>query len=435
MSFPEYSNKNWGIVVVHGLGTPDPGETKDAVCAGIRGIVPEFAPAQSSNAPVLDKRASVAAQDWAFADGGRARVAEAFWGDLSLVRGTAIDMLLALCINLYGAVYVNSRTLQNNHKFIRVLPAVPFYLVRWVVLPLHLLALALALPMALWIAVSPNSLGPWSGDYLTSNNGLFLWLTGSIACAAIVAAAWLRRREQSSVRPQAWDFAAAVAVAAVISALCGIRSVGAWFQTCAKAPGSNTAGLYGVLQDLFAGRFALNNEICLLIVSNTPINRDVTGIGRYIALNEFVGDVAFFLTAGIVLVYIVLAGANALIGRHATARAMFFVGTVSIIFVFATAMLLELIDFVTRTVQFWGYGKFEAYWYHIGFVVWLVAVGLGAAVSFAWRKRRRGAAQSGSDPTRGQLVSVASAYGRLIVSEIFQFTVIAVTLLFIIALL
>ena len=143
--FPESTNKNWAIAIVHGLGTPEPGETREAVCKGIQEIKRDFAPDE-----VLGKSndcRTAFSHDWAVGE-GRAKVAEVFWGDLSLVRGTIPDMIRAMCSNLYGAVYVNSRALQRTSKFTRFLPIIPFYLVRWIVLPLHLVAVCLAVPSA-----------------------------------------------------------------------------------------------------------------------------------------------------------------------------------------------------------------------------------------------------------------------------------------------
>ncbi len=431
-------NKDWAIAIVHGIGTPEPGDTRKNLCDAIQLVKKDFQRVEEPGASPKPDEVPPPMQTWRFA-GGQARVAEVFWGDLSLVRGTVTDMLMALCINLYGAVYVNSRTLEATSKFTRILPTIPFALVRWVVLPLHLVALALAVPMALWIKV--RGADPLSGDFLTTDRTLFLWLVAAGVFAGLSATAWLILRQPHRIRPQPWDFTLAFTICVLLSGAFALQPVTDWFNGCVTTHKGENWGLVGIFRSIGDGRLDVGKAVCDLIVANTPIEEGtprpgalsnevkLTGIGRYIALNEFAGDVAFFISAALVLVYIVLAFATWAVGSHERARAMFLVVTISILFIIATAMLLETIDFFTRLIQLWGLEKFKIYWYELAFGVWVVVVAIGAVVALTLRKVRQ--RPSAADSSVRDKMSAEAAYSRLIVSEFFQFTVIGATSLFI----
>ena len=58
------TSKNWVIAVVHGLGTPEPGETREAVCKGIQGVKRDFAPEAG---PETSSRDPTFPHQWTFA--------------------------------------------------------------------------------------------------------------------------------------------------------------------------------------------------------------------------------------------------------------------------------------------------------------------------------------------------------------------------------
>lgn len=395
-----------------------------AVCGAISQAVPDFqATEHQAERQARAERPDV--QDWTFAGGGRARVAEAFWGDLSLVRGSIPDIVRALAYNLYGAIHVSKRSLQTTSRVTRFLPIVPFYLVRWVVLPLHLVLLALAMPIAVWLLLQEH---PGAGDYLTSHGGLFTGLAAAWMVAGVAAAIIMARRQGRRVRPQAWDIAAAFSVWALLSLPFGTRPVAAWVESCATRPPIGK-GTWATIIDIATARFGLTN-VCALLLSSTPIGHTgegkvpvATGIGRYIAINEFVGDAAFFLCAILVLLYILLTALYALLGRRATARAMLLVAAICCLFVVTTAILLEIPDFIARMIQFWDRSVTVVYWYEVILAFWLAVVAVGVAVSVVLRRRRARA--------EGHAHGAKFAYSRVIVSRLFQMSVIGATLVLI----
>lgn len=393
-----------------------------AVCRAVREARPDFQAADGhAERSVGGDRPAV--QHWTFGNGGRAKVAEAFWGDLSLVRGTIPDMVRALCYNLYGAIHLSKSTLQGTSAITRLLPIIPFYLVRWVVLPMHILALGLALPLGFWLLTWPD---PRSGDFMTSHNQAFLLLAVLYVAAGLAATLYMMRRQRHRVRPQPWDIAVAFTICALLSVPFGTVSVAQWFESCAST-GSGTLGVRAIVKDIMAWRLDLNARLCDLVVASTPIEAkgEITGIGRYIAVNELAGDAAFYLCAAIVLIYILLVVGNMLLGRRTTARAMLLVAAICCLFVVTAAILLEVADFATRTVQFWGSPRYVAYWYEVIFVVWVAAVAVGAAITILVRRRRLLA--------QGRKHSARVAYSRVIVSPYFQMSVVTATLVLILS--
>ena len=129
-----------------------------------------------------------------------------------------------------------------------------------------------------------------------------------------------------------------------LSAWLKAHSVTEWFETCVETYGSQpTRGFLTIVSQGFKNSFDVSKDLCQLIIANTPMRGDtVYGVGRYIALNEFAGDAAFYASASIVLFYIVIAAAHRVFGQREVARPMFLVGTISMLFVVATAILLEV---------------------------------------------------------------------------------------------
>jgi len=102
---------------------------------------------------------------------------------------------------------------------------------------------------------------------------------------------------------------------------------------------------------------------------------------------------------------------------------MRFVATLCMIFIVAAAILFEVIDLVMRLVDGRDRANFAGYWYEVGFGIWIIVVGIGGGVAYLKRKLPPGAFLR---PTNITEVVVS----RLIVSEIFQATVIVATTVF-----
>lgn len=427
------ANHNWVVAVVHGVGTQLEGETSQAVCRAIRSVSPDFrmadarADVPNEANPVVHGR--TAAQSWTFGEAGRAKVAEVYWGDLVQIHGNAHIMLRAVGYNLHGAIHLCKSALKSAGPIARLLLFMPFYLLRWVILPLHLLALGIALPFGLWMLFWET---PRAGVYLTPHKGLFLTLALSYAAAGILAGIYMIQRQHHKLRPPPWDLAFAFAAWSALSALFISPSLLARLEEC-EGQAKSIAEAYGTasaIMDLALGRFGLI-ELCKWIITETdmgdPLNPDfgknverLTGIGRYIAINELASDTAFLLCAAAIVLMIVLTAASALLGRSETARVMLLVATICSLVVGIFAILTGAVDILTRLVQFSIGPTYVTYFYEYGLMAWLAVLFMGAAVAFMLRRRELLAAAKG-DGARFD-------YSRVIVSRLFQITVVVVTL-------
>jgi hypothetical protein len=430
--------RNWAVAVVHGVGTPLEGATTQAVCRAIQAAKPDFRPADVDaadvHADVPNETRQVAHERpevriWSFGEGGRAKVAEVFWSDLAEIRGSIPDMVRALGYNLHAAIHLCKSALQSASLVARLLLLIPFYLLRWVILPLHMLALGIALPFGLWMLSWDD---PRAGDYLTSHNGLFLTLTLSYAVAGILAGMGLVRRRHHQLRPPPWDLAFAFAAWSALSALFILPSLVPWFKGCVdQAAHIDEYGTARALMDLVLGRFGLT-EFCHWILTETDMGdvsnhyfgqdaQRLTGIGRYIAVNELAGDAAFVLCSAAIVLLIVLTVASALLRRDESARVMLLVATICSLVVGIVAILTEAVDFLTRLVQFWiDRPGFITYFYEYGLVVWLAIVVMAAVVIMILRQRELLASGKGA--------GALSDYSRVIVSQFFQITVVVAAL-------
>jgi hypothetical protein len=147
----------------------------------------------------------------------------------------------------------------------------------------------------------------------------------------------------------------------------------------------------------------------------------LTGIGRYIAINELAGDTAFYLCAVAIVLLCLLVGASTLLSRRETARAMLLVTTVCSLVVVTVAIVAAAADFLTRLVQFWiDRPVYITYLYEYGLGAWLAIVAVGAAVAIFLRRRELLAVAKGD--------GARFAYSRVIVSGLFQATVVVATL-------
>jgi len=296
-SSPECANKHWAIAIVHGLGTPGINATSRDVCCVIKKVKRDFVLAGELR---TDPKTHATVGEWAFTQ-GRARVMDVHWGDLSFVRGSPWSMVTAVCTNLYGAVYVNSRILQKSNVIIRFLPIIPFYLIRRVVLPLHLVALCLIVADGLVYFDRAATSRPLSREAFF---GLTAILLAAIACFVAV---YLARRQ--SVRTPPWDVAASFAIFSALSVWFATPAAPAWLNQCLDE-GTKTPILTIIYRMMFRRDIGFGDGLCGLIQRGIDQDRAPSGVDHYLSINEFVGDSVLFLCAGIVILYIALALAH-----------------------------------------------------------------------------------------------------------------------------
>src|SRR5262249_21010847 len=150
---------------------------------------------------------------------------------------------------------------------------------------------------------------------------------------------------------------------------------------------------------------------CLVIAKSTPVT-EVVGIGRYLAINEFVADALFFVISIDILFLLVFAVLHIALAARAKTRAIFLALTATMLFVVLTIIILEPVDLVSRLVQYWNGTSIKTYWYELLLIPWIVVVTGAITIVVLYRSalvRRND--QSYDLP-------------RLIVSNIFQITVI-----------
>lgn len=433
----DHSATGWGIAVVHGVGSPKPGATLKRVCKGIETANPHitFQEAPTSG-PHLHEMAGALGKQ-------RIRAVEAYWGDISLVRKNAAMLTRALFVNLFGLRFICAAALAEAPGILRILCALPFQLVRLVIVPVHLLAFGLALPIGLRLWFSPdasiaNAVG--TGAKLTDYPDMFLALCVAFAVAGLVAAICMTFIADP-VRSKPWDMALSFTLLALISASfsgpallsytealpshwLASHSLADWVDRClAEHPTRPHLGPLEVLSSVAMLHKSLSEGVCLLITSTTPVTEDITGIGKYLALNEFIGDSAFFAITLDVLAVLPLMVWQVVRGNAGKRRGAILALTVTMLFVVVTAIVLEPIDVVVRLVQYLGRPNVGAYWYELILVPWIIAV-VGATVAVIlyrqalvhWGSRKLGA------PPQAPVT-----YPRLIVSNVFQAAVISST--------
>ena len=380
----------WAIAVVHGVGTPHPGETLTELCKGISRVRPDFLPVPSDIEHTSASDGTKLTTRSFTTDDGDVRAVEVFWGDISRTRGTIGELLRAVFLNLFGLLHICRGALRQADGFTRTIAIVPFQLARWVILPLHILSLATAVIIGLvvWLSASPNVLQ--TQDYLTSEQGVFLLILGVLFAIGVIAGVRRTVAGGRHFKLFAGDILVALTAFAFLSALLTLTSVQSWFRACeglAAPPGQFEFLDY--LWGIITGRPAHNvgEFVCNLLVASTPIEKTL-GIGKYIAINEFVGDAAFFVSAALALVLICITIGWYFFGSQRVHQALSMCVLSVLVFVVFMAVILEPADFVTRFVQSYtsdGRYEFAAYWYESLLIGWIVLAALGGACSFAYR--------------------------------------------------
>jgi hypothetical protein len=451
---------DWCIAVIHGVGSPKPGETLDLVCKGIEEARPNVTFPGTPQVVSIDGHIRL----WEGKAGAeRVRVAEAYWGDISLVRGQILTLIRALLINLFGLRYICQRALANAPITVRALSAVPFLLTRWIIVPVHLVAVALAVPFWVRLGTSPvpPETSPTTTGYLTSFNGLFFGLCLGCALLGFAAAAYMGLSR--SVRSKPWDIALAFALFALASSLFSggawLRQMGSfpalhdwlashsvprWVEDCtAKYPKRLGVNPLSIVWDMVRMERSPSDGLCALVTNSTPINETpVVGIGKYFAINEFVGDSAFFIATLAVLILLVLALPHIARASDKESRGAVLALTATMLFVVVTAIILEPIDLMVRLVQYWNAERTVAYWYELLLIPWIFVV-FGAAAVAVWKRSSKIAKDAQEVKKRKQAglpiedflaaIDTSQGYPRLIVSEIFQVAVIASTIVMMVA--
>jgi hypothetical protein len=432
----------WAIAVVHGVGSPQRGETLKEVCAAIQEVKPEVVLATPKAIPdgngghveVVSGRVGTE----------RIRAAEAYWGDISLVRNRVRTLMRALLINLFGLRYLCQRALVNAPWIMRALSTFPFQLTRGVIIPVHLLAVGLALPIGTWQWLSHNyaPAAVASPPFLTTYDKMFLALCIAYTILGVSAAIWMKLLSRST-RSRPWDIALLFGVFAAASALCcgdallqmtaslptlkewlATHSVAAWVAQClTDHPTRPDLNQLGIIVNMLVQRISPGEAACLLVTNSTPITDGaVTGIGKYLAINEFIGDTAFFFITVDVLLLLLASVLFVMRAGRKQARAAVLALTAVMLFVVLTAIVLEPIDFIVRLVQ--RPGAASAYWYELLFIPWIVVLVGATAIVISYRNWRVAADRRQRRPAHAE---AANPYPRLIVSKAFQTTVIAST--------
>jgi hypothetical protein len=465
---PIGSKADWCVAVVHGVGSPQPGETLSLVCKGLEAARPGLKFAGSPRIASADGHVRVLEGE---VNGARVRIAEAYWGDVSLVRKGVWTLLRALFINLFGLRYICQRALANAPAGMRTLSALPFLLTRWLIMPAHVLALALAVPFLVRLLASPDVSNTASGatGYLTSFDDLFFWLCIAYAVLGLVAALYMAGSRSTRTKP--WDMALAFGLFALASSLfsgdalhrhtasvpvlqdwIATHSIPHWVGNCVEAH-SNRPGVNPlfVAWKMVRQQQSLTDGVCELIANSTPLTdkaKDkkthlVQGVGRYLAVNEFVGDTAFFVSTLAVLGFLVLVLPHIVRTKTKEGRGIVLALTATMLFVVLTAIILEPVDLILRLVQYWNAERTEAYWYELLLIPWIAVV-----FSVAWWVDRSRRSRINKDeevlkelekksPEKA-LAALAELdtperYPRVIVSEVFQTAVIASTAVLVLA--
>jgi hypothetical protein len=432
----------WGIVVVHGVGSPRPGETLRRVCDAIQqargGVALAATPRRISDGAgghvdVIDGTAGTQ----------RIRAVEAYWGDISLVRNRLPTLIRALFINLFGLRYICQRALAESPLPLRALCVFPFQVMRGVIVPLHLLAFGIAAPIGvrtwLWEAPGFRASGSDHG-YLTTYDSMFLALCAAYAVVGIVLAVWMK--ESGAIRSRPWDVALSFAAFAILSALFSgpallrssahLPALHDWLQQhslpevlsgcLARHPDRPKVDTITILA-MLGQRETFGEGLCLWITSSTPITEGVFGVGRYLAINELIGDTAFYVIAANIVFLLLAVALYAIAANGTRRRSATLALTATMLFVVLMAIVLQPVDLAIKVVQHWGANAVNAYWYELLFILWLLGVVGAAAIAIVYRGR-----VVAQDSRLGAHVpSAQKPYPRLIVSNVLQCAVIGCT--------
>jgi hypothetical protein len=171
-------------------------------------------------------------------------------------------------------------------------------------------------------------------------------------------------------------------------------------------------------------RESVGEGLCKLITGSTPITEpEVFGVGRYLAINEFIGDAAFYVITFDVVLLLFAVALYAVTASRERRRGATLALTATMLFVVLMAIVLQPIDLVIKVVQYWGASAVKAYWYELLFIPWLVGVVGTATIAIAYRGR----VVSQDSRAGAHAPPAPKPYPRLIVSNVVQCAVIGCT--------
>lgn len=362
------SGDDWAVAVVHGVGTPEPGQTLDAVCEAIGCVKQDFDPADMHHVTGLNNDGAEQHTRHYKTSSGFVRVAEVFWGDISRISESTWGLIRSLVGNLFGLEYVCHAALRQVDGFTRGIVSVLFRLARWIILPLHLLGLVTACVFGImaWLA-SSGYIQPGQ-DYLTAYPDIFNAVALTFVVAGLFFGIKWRIKVGKKRRFAIWDMALACSIIAGLS-IAVVQPVSQnWFKTCAaEIPTKKDAQYISYGQKWLTGtpKHSFSGLVCRAMVESTPFHK-MEGIGKYLALNEFASDFFFFVSAALAAMLFVIGIVYLFFASRPVRRALGLSMLSVFIFVIVLAIMMEPVDFVTRWVQHYtsnGNYRFFAYWY------------------------------------------------------------------------
>ncbi|MEO0619844.1 MAG: hypothetical protein AAFZ01_11280 [Pseudomonadota bacterium] len=415
--------ENWAVVVVHGVGLPEPGATRDAVCDAIARVKRDVRDAPSTAKKAENEsNASPNARHLSI-DGHNVRVVEAFWGAASEVQLSGWHIIQAIFSMLFGLRALSGAALRGHNWVVRTAAAIPFFLARWIIVPVHLFAAWIAISFLIFVlpldltSITPDTpSAATTPTYLTSHDAWFFWTCLSGLGIGLLAIAAALAQFFSYRGWIALDMAIAFTLLATVSLGLterGGQSLGtnpkAIAQTVAthcvdripreSAQCSDGMNCSDTVASLIWGAATTASEsgakLCEIAARNTPVDEvQVKGVGRTLALIDFAGDVALLISVLVSIPLMLLA--YHFNYRHPLAhpgRTSFALAICSIVlFIMVLAITLTPVDLEARLIIFSSWGSdgrsaYQFYWYEMGFVAWLIAAIIVGA--FAIQQRRK----------------------------------------------
>ena len=121
---------------------------------------------------------------------------------------------------------------------------------------------------------------------------------------------------------------------------------------------------FSLLVDLAQRTVSLNEGLCRIVSGSTPItDLNIQGFGKYVALNEVIGDLAFYLLTTSIVILIGVATVQMIRGNAEHRKSIILAITVTMIFTVISAIVLEPLDLLVRVVQFRSVSNITIYWY------------------------------------------------------------------------
>ncbi|MEL7544748.1 MAG: hypothetical protein AAGJ70_13365, partial [Pseudomonadota bacterium] len=315
------SKEDWAVVVVHGVGLPARGATRDAVCDAIGRIKRNVHEAPYDPEHSGDKdTASLDARHLSI-DGNNVHVVEAFWGAASEVRLSGWHIFQAIFSMLFGLRALCGAALRGHSWAVRAAAAIPFTLARWIIVPVHLFAAWIALwflvfawPLGLSSINPDTQRADTATTYLTTHEGWFFWTCISAIGFGLLAIATACARIRDYRGWIALDMAVAFTLLATLSLGLtdrGGRIIGTDPKTIAQTVATHCVNripsdsaqcttdmncsdsIASLIWGAATKAGETGSKLCEIAARNTPIDeKQVNGIGRTLALMDFTGDVA-----------------------------------------------------------------------------------------------------------------------------------------------